>query len=152
MRNREPNFESKRMMLPRKICGACRASCALALLVLLPHIAAGQVPQPMQGLNRPRPVNQKYDAASYPVFEFHSGFWINLHHALYEEARIRAQRPTARPLASATVAKKMDGETSADLQAWQESVDFYATSLARRDLLFDGEMVDINNKLAEVET
>lgn len=140
------------MMLPRKICGACRASCALALLLLLPHIAAGQVPQPMQGLNRPRPVNQKYDAASYPVFEFHSGFWINLHHALYEEARIRAQRPTARPLASATVAKKMDGETSADLQAWQESVDFYATSLARRDLLFDGEMVDINNKLAEVET
>src|SRR5271170_7605067 len=24
-----------------------------------------------------------------PVFEFHSGFWVNLHHFLYHEARAR---------------------------------------------------------------
>jgi hypothetical protein len=129
----------------------CAAGSAL-LTAILAGSAAGQVPQPAQGSNKNRPVDRPSELASYPVFEFHSGFWINLHHALYEEARVRAQRPTARPAVSATAAKKTDAGNAADLQAWQEAVEYYATSLARRDLLFDGDMVDINNHLAEVET
>src|SRR5690349_20861571 len=30
-----------------------------------------------------------FTEASLPVFELHSGFWINLHHTLYHEARLR---------------------------------------------------------------
>ena len=130
-----------------------RAGGAALAMAILAGGAAGQVPQPAQGSSKPRP---QIELSSYPVFEFHSGFWINLHHALYEEARIREQRPTARPVVSADPAKKTGGE-AAELQAngkqaWQESVDYYAANLAKRDLLFDGEMVDINNRLAEAET
>ncbi len=151
MDSRELKFESKQITLRQNIGGARRIALVCFLVALpatLPDGVAGQVPQPAQGSSKTRP---QIEISSYPVFEFHSGFWINLHHALYEEARIRAQRPTARPEVSATVAKKMDGETSTDLQAWQESVDYYAATLARRDLLFDGEMVEINDRLAEVE-
>lgn len=31
-----------------------------------------------------------------PVFEFHSGFWVNLHHFLYHEARAPGGKRTAR--------------------------------------------------------
>src|SRR5205807_83250 len=32
-----------------------------------------------------------------PAFEFHSGFWINLHHFLYQQARLRKSTPQSIP-------------------------------------------------------
>ncbi len=142
----------------RKRCA--RLATATMLLAALAGGAAGQVPTPLQGTNKPQKAGEQFEISSYPVFEFHSGFWINLHHALYERARVREQRPTARPEklnAVGGVEQKANGETpsgspAAEEMAWNESVEFYATSLARRDLLLDGEMVDIKNRLAEIET
>ncbi len=122
--------------------------------------AAGQVPTPIRGTNTQRKAGEQAEIGNYPIFEFHSGFWINLHHELYEQARVREQRPTARPekpSASSGEEKKTSGETTggspvAEEKAWNESVAYYAATLARRDLLFDGEMVDIKNRLAELET
>ena len=39
----------------------------------------------------PACLGQEVDAmyGPLPVFEFHSGFWVNLHHFLYHEARAR---------------------------------------------------------------
>jgi hypothetical protein len=130
------------------------------LLVFLACGAAAQVPQPAQGTNKARKSGEQPEMGTYPVFEFHSGFWINLHHALYEQARVREQRPTARPekpAASSNEGKKVNGETAggsptAEETGWNEAVDYYATALARRDLVFDGEMVDIKNRLADLET
>src|SRR4029077_8011025 len=34
-----------------------------------------------------------------PVFEFHSGFWVNLHHFLYHEARARLSAKAGRDAA-----------------------------------------------------
>jgi hypothetical protein len=128
--------------------------------VFLAGSAAGQVPTPMQGTNKAQKAGEQVELGNYPVFEFHSGFWINLHHALYEQARVREQRPTARPekaSVSSGEQKKTGGETSggspvAEQKAWSEAVEYYAAALARRDLVFDGEMVDIKNRLAELET
>ncbi len=36
-------------------------------------------------------------------------------------------------------------------KAWAEAVDYYAGALADHDLLFNGDMVNINNRLAELE-
>ena len=137
-----------------------RKGSAILLLLFLAGSAAAQVPQPSQGSSQTRRAVQHAEIGTYPVFEFHSGFWINLHHALYEQARVREQRPTARPDkpgTSGSEEKKASGEITgaspaAEENAWDESVEFYAASMARRDLLFDGEMVDIKNRLAEVET
>ncbi|MBI1750106.1 MAG: hypothetical protein HY234_02250 [Acidobacteria bacterium] len=118
------------------------------------------MPQPLQGSNKGRPAGEPSETTPYPIFEFHSGFWMNLHHALYEQARIREQRPTARPdqqnssaeTAMKTRVETTDGLPAEEERAWNEAVEYYATALARRDLLFEGEMVDIKNRLAELET
>jgi hypothetical protein len=92
-----------------------------------------------------------------PVFELHSGFWINLHHFLYLQARLtagnpsssdngRGQAPPSEPPAS------LLGFPEKDIHAWQDAVTFYAKDLAKRDLLLNGDMENINNRLAEMET
>lgn len=132
---------------------------AIFCFALLAQSVVAQVPKPMQGVNPVRGARQSGEIGAYPVFEFHSGFWMNLHHTLYQQARVREQRPTARPekAISANNEEKKPGaparESSADEEAgWNEAVQFYATALARRDLLIDSDMVDIKNRLAELET
>jgi hypothetical protein len=65
------------------------------------------------------------------TFEFHSGFWINLHHFLSEQAM--ADTPPA--------------STSAD---WQKAVDYYRREVVKRDWLSD-EAAQINNRLSSLD-
>ena len=91
-----------------------------------------------------------------PVFEFHSGFWVNLHHFLYlqgrilraalEDARAEPEIPSRyRALAST------DGMTAEQQRAWHAAVEVYALSWSSRDLLLNNQMVLINDRLAELE-
>src|SRR5437660_11677738 len=47
------------------------------------------------------PISRSQDEpppATLPVYEFHSGFWLNLHHTLYRQARLqRSSNATAIP-------------------------------------------------------
>ena len=145
-------------MLPsttgRLACGTPPLSwLAVLLLAALPVFP--QTPKPIEGSSRPRPPQERPDTAQaegrvqpgLPVFEFHSGFWLNLHHLLYQQARaVRDKAATKSPAESdkATL-------TPEEQRAWQESLDFYAISLAGQDLLFNGDMVNIKNRLAEME-
>jgi hypothetical protein len=90
-----------------------------------------------------------------PVFEFHSGFWVNLHHVLYEQARIRSGRPTRRSddskFATGAPSIRPFDLTPAETAAWNAALDYYAGALAGRDLLFDRDLVNIKNRLAEME-
>jgi hypothetical protein len=92
-----------------------------------------------------------------PVFELHSGFWVNLHHFLYLQARLmngnssstdsgRGAAPPDDPPASLT------DFPAEEVSAWNAAVAFYAKDLARRDLLLNSEMETINNRLSEMET
>jgi hypothetical protein len=92
-----------------------------------------------------------------PVFELHSGFWVNLHHFLYLQARImngnssstntpRGVAPPDEPPVS------LIDFPAEEIKGWQAAVAFYAKDLARRDLLINGEMETINNRLAEMES
>lgn len=94
--------------------------------------------------------------APLPVFEFHSGFWVNLHHFLYLQARLNdkdwLKLDNGRGAALPTEASaSLINFPATDLQAWQAAVAFYAQDLARRDLLLNGDMEIINNRLAEME-
>jgi len=71
-----------------------------------------------------------------PVFAFHSGMWLNLHHFLYQEARKPGERPAA---------------ASSEEKRFEVAIAHYRKALAGRDLLFDGDMVAIKNRLAEME-
>lgn len=86
------------------------------------------------------------------VFDFHSGFWINLHHFLYLEAA--AQKPPSGPRPPAV--SKPDAEIYASLDredrsAWDAAVSYYLGSIVQRDLLFDEGMRDIKNQLEDAE-
>ncbi len=92
-----------------------------------------------------------------PVFEFHSGFWVNLHHFLYVQARLTkdnlASMESVRGAAPANEAPvSLNNFPAEEIRAWQNAVAFYVKDLAGRDLLLNGDMETINNRLAEMET
>jgi hypothetical protein len=67
-----------------------------------------------------------------PFFDFHSNFWLNLHHFLRVVGR----------------GEPIDANLTADERAaWDAAVTVYRTTYSQRDLLFDREMVAIKNAL-----
>src|SRR5712692_2267588 len=109
-----------------------------------------------------------------PAFEFHSGFWINLHHFLYQQARLYKSTPqsiprpalklegsgTKEPATSANSLGPTPGSgqaptealTEEERQSWAAALDYYAGNLSGHDLFVNGDMVQIKNRLAELET
>jgi len=91
-----------------------------------------------------------------PVFELHSGFWMNLHHFLYLQARLTAGNPSSSDNGRGKVppdeplASLLDFPAK-EIQDWQAAVAFYAKDLAKRDLQLNGDMENINNRLSEME-
>lgn len=86
--------------------------------------------------------------APLPVYEFHSGFWLNLHHTLYRVARAqRSSAPAAGP-ASAGIANL----TGTEQRAWSSAVAFYAKTYGDKDLTVSLEMILIKNQLGDFET
>lgn len=84
-----------------------------------------------------------------PVFEMHSGFWMNLHHVLYRQARQRAGRAQGEP-----EPVRLDGInllSAEEAAAWNSAINFYQREYAGRDLLFNSDMVILKNRLAEWE-
>ena len=93
-----------------------------------------------------------------PVFEFHSGFWINLHHTLYYEAKLREAPPTAPQKGPSPPQLKLkimkDSATAlspAERLAWDSSVAYYAANYANKDLLFNNDMILLKNQLGDFE-
>jgi len=96
-----------------------------------------------------------------PVFELHSGFWLNLHHTLYQEARQQRGAPpvsgttkagkSAKPTLQTAPAAKTP-LTAAEQRAWDEAVSYYAANYADKDLLFSTELILLKNQLGDFET
>jgi hypothetical protein len=83
--------------------------------------------------------------STYP-FEFHNGFWINLHHFLYEQALLRK-----RAASSSQTTNPNNQLSSEQRQLWDAALDYYVNTMIKRDLLFDEGMVTINDQLGESE-
>lgn len=86
------------------------------------------------------------------LFDFHSGFWINLHHFLYLEAA--AQKPSAprAPTVSQADVEIASSLTQEERATWDGAVSYYQQSVIQRDLLFDAGMNAIKNQLENAET
>lgn len=92
-------------------------------------------------------------ATAQELFDFHSNFWVNLHHFLYVTARARAGLDGRRPSVTSAL-----GDTAGfgalpapDRDAWERAVAYYDSTLAKRDILFDSGMVTINDALARTD-
>ena len=124
-----------------------RLSLVLLAATLLRPLTASAEPQ----------IDSQY--GPLPVFELHSGFWINLHHTLYQEARQREATPSGRTKGGKTtkpVLQTTPGArtalTSAEQRAWEEAVSYYTANYADRDLAFSTELVLLKNQLGDFET
>jgi len=106
----------------------------LFLLALVPQANAQEEPQ----------------AAPLPVFEFHSGFWLNLHHTLYRQARL--QRSSTSGANAVTTTAGMNNLSPAEARAWNSALAFYAKAYADKDLTVSLEMILIKNQLGDFET
>src|SRR5690242_15345517 len=93
-----------------------------------------------------------------PVFELHSGFWINLHHMLYYEAKLRVSPPSAAQKSGSapqlklkTLKESGTALTPAERAAWDNAVAYYATKYANKDLLFNTDLILLKNQLGDFE-
>lgn len=87
-------------------------------------------------------------------FELHSGFWINLHHFLYQQARIRGQADRSlRPPGGGSPAApaSLEALSAAERSEWTVALDHYASGPAKHDLLFNQELIEVKTKLGAAE-
>jgi hypothetical protein len=96
--------------------------------------------------------------APLPVFELHSGFWINLHHTLYHEARQQSSPSSREANAAKTFSPANEPApaaklplTAAEQKAWDEAVGYYAANYANKDLLFTTELIQLKDQLGDFE-
>jgi hypothetical protein len=107
----------------------------------------------------PRTCAQEVDSfyGPLPVFEFHSGFWVNLHHFLYHEARARqalrdgpnatkSNGPVLRQTPGSTVAL-----SPAEQKVWDEAVSYYMANLAVKDLQINIDLILLKDQLGDFE-
>jgi hypothetical protein len=85
-----------------------------------------------------------------PVFEFHSGFWLNLHHTLYRIAR--SQRATSATANPAAPNPGITNLTAAEQRVWSAAVAYYSKTYADNDITVSLEMILIKNQLGDFET
>lgn len=95
------------------------------------------------------PAQEDLPAAPLPVFEFHSGFWLNLHHTLYRIARSQRSSTTS---ANAPSAMGISNLSPAEQRAWSAALAFYTRTYADKDLTVSLEMILIKNQLGDFET
>jgi hypothetical protein len=93
-----------------------------------------------------------------PVFEFHSSFWVNLHHFLYREARARAAAKENRDAAgknAGPVMKQAPGSavtlTAAEQKVWDEAIAYYIANYASKDLQVNIDLILLKNQLGDFE-
>ncbi len=109
---------------------------------------------PVRATARPQ---SNFTYGPLPVFELHSGFWINLHHALYHEAKLRAAsaQPDKGPRTSGpTLSTAPDAKpalTSSEQHIWDDAVAYYVTNYASKDLLFSTELIQLKDQLGDFE-
>jgi hypothetical protein len=93
-----------------------------------------------------------------PVFEFHSSFWVNLHHFLYHEARARlaardAQPSTAKP--TGPVMKVSPGAqatlTAAEQKIWDDAIAFYMQNEANKDMQINIDLILLKDQIGDFE-
>lgn len=84
------------------------------------------------------------------AFDFHSGFWVNLHHFLYEQAEA-ANRAARKHVSLPEVPAPDVALTSEQRTAIDAAIAHYRDHVASRDLLRDDGLVDVDDRLSGLE-
>src|SRR5436309_11670832 len=146
----EPRLCSARLGATIERFPMTRSVPARFLFLLLAIALLAPVPAAAQSQNN-------FAYGPLPVFELHSGFWINLHHTLYYQARQRtaAASPdkgskTFSP-ALRTAPDAKSALTPAEQHIWDDAVAYYVSNYATKDLLFSTELIQLKDQLGDFE-
>lgn len=88
-----------------------------------------------------------------PTFQFRSGFWVNLHHFLYYQARLQsglALAPGAEAKPGAAKPASLADLSPAERKAWQNAVDYYVQNFASAELPYNGSLAEIDDRLSDM--
>jgi hypothetical protein len=90
-----------------------------------------------------------------PVFEFHSGFWVNLHQFLYHEARLRESTPESKAAAANTAGPVIKQNpvslTAGEQKTWEQAITYYRANYAGKDPQINIDMILLKNQLGDFE-
>ena len=134
--------------------------CAPALVLfagVFAPVLQGQIPRPVVGSSVPPGEKQAAPAPPagvwVPTLQFRSGFWVNLHHFLYYQARLQsglALAPGAEPNSAAANAANLGDLSPAERKAWQNAVDYYVRNFASAELPYDRSLAEIDDRLSDL--
>jgi hypothetical protein len=85
------------------------------------------------------------------IFDFHSGFWMNLHHFLYQQALAQKAGRDGRPVRGAGEVVSVESLDDEEKRVWATALESYQKNWAGRNLGFDNDLININYRLAELE-
>jgi hypothetical protein len=128
------------------------ALAAIFVVAVAPRLEA-QVPSPVVGSSVTPSQQDSAPRVWMPVLQFRSGFWVNLQHFLYLQARIQrgiAITERGQPVPAAWSAADLSGLSSSERHAWQDAVAYYARHFADSSLPYDSFLVRIDNRLSEM--
>ena len=134
-------------MVPLLLLAVLPCQVSAVALPLAEQKAADHAPADLQKQLRPAG-----SANTPPIFEFHNGFWINLHHFLYWQALAAKSQKGSQPLVLYHTDTEEFKLLSAEEKAsWSTCIAYYQNSLIGRDLLFDEGMNSVKNELEDSE-
>ena len=89
--------------------------------------------------------------AKGPLFEFHGGFWINLHHFLYRQAQATEPQRTHNVFVTTADTDELKQLSPQERDSWNQALSYYRNFIVKRDLLFDEELIQAKNELEDAE-
>lgn len=138
--------------------GRRRHARVFAAMVLLVACGAAsgraQVPKPGMGSSvTPAQRVATNPPVWLPVFQFRSGFWMNLNQFLYLQARLeRGLAPSGEARQPAAWAADLSRLTPGERQTWENAVAYYAQNFAENDLPYDSFFIRISDRLSDLSS
>ena len=93
-----------------------------------------------------------------PVFEFHSGFWVNLHHFLYHEAKTRELAKDAREAFGKSAVPGLKPKpglqpslSPAEQKIWEDAITYYTANYTNKNLLINIDLILLKDQLGDFE-
>ena len=87
------------------------------------------------------------------LFEFHSGFWNNLHHFLYRQAVLSEPQKGPHNLSLTKAdSDELHQLSAGERDTWNEALSYYNNFVVKRDLLFDDELIQTKDQLENAES
>jgi hypothetical protein len=126
-----------------------RGSFVLTLLALCAFVAACR----STGAPEPAPDAVETERGA-TLFDFDSGFWMNMHHFLYASAMAREGNVRGAPRPRLELDEgdiRRMASLSDRAESWNAAVDHYQAYLIERDLLFDESMRELKSALIALQ-